>query len=215
MKKKFIMSYSCGKDSTLALYKMVNQGHIPSGLLVTVDESLNRSWFHGIPEPMLEKVSESMNIPLMLVKCKGNQYEATFENALKKAKEQGVTACVFGDIDIEQHRQWCSERCEKVGIEAIFPLWQGNREEITYEFIETGFKAVLKNVKLEYLDEGYLGKVLTKDLVGKIKSTGADPCGENGEYHTFVFDGPLFKFPIEFTTNGNITNNGYGYLDIR
>lgn len=215
MSKKFIVSYSCGKDSTLSLYRMIKQGHTPLGLLIAVDKKLNRSWFHGVPEHLLNEVSSSVNIPLMLVKCEGQEYATAFENQLKIAKEQGAEACVFGDIDLEAHRTWCTDRCDTVGIEAIFPLWQEDREALTYEFIDSGFKTVLKNVKLECLSEDFLGKILTKEVVQDVKATGSDPCGENGEYHTFVYDGPLFKVPIKFETAGNILTETHGYLDIR
>lgn len=215
MKKKFVMSYSCGKDSTLALYRMIKEGHEPVGLLVTVDEELNRSWFHGIEERILNDISKSLNIPLIMMKCNGENYEKLFEEVLENSKNSGADSCVFGDIDIENHRKWCSDRCKNSKVEAIFPLWQENREKVTYEFIDSGFKAILKNINLDYLNEEFLGKTLTKELVKDIKETGADPCGENGEYHTFVFDGPIFSFPIEFKTYGNILKDKYGYLDVR
>ncbi|MGG7163325.1 diphthine--ammonia ligase [Clostridium ihumii] len=215
MKKKFVMSYSCGKDSTLALYRMIKEGHEPVGLLVTVDEELNRSWFHGIEQRILNDISKSLNIPLIMMKCNGENYEKLFEEVLENSKNSGADSCVFGDIDIENHRKWCSDRCKNSKLEAIFPLWQENREKVTYEFIDSGFKAILKNINLDYLNEEFLGKTLTKELVKDIKETGADPCGENGEYHTFVFDGPIFSFPIEFKTYGNILKDKYGYLDVR
>lgn len=215
MNKNFVMSYSCGKDSTLALNRMIENGNTPVALLITVDKKVCRSWFHGVPENILHNVSESLNIPLLLVKCEGEEYATAFKNTLLKAKnELGAEACVFGDIDLEAHRTWCTDRCSEVGMEAIFPLWNEGREELTHEFIDRGFKTVLKNVKLEFLAVEFLGKVLTKEVVSAIKATGADPCGENGEYHTFVYDGPLFKFPIKFKTKGNITNETYGFLDI-
>lgn len=215
MIKKFVMSYSCGKDSTLALDRMIEKGSEPVALLITVDKKLNRSWFHGVPEKILSNVSESLNIPLLLVRCEGEEYAESFKKTLLKAKnELGAEGCVFGDIDLEAHRTWCTDRCNDVGIQAIFPLWNEGREKLTHEFIDRGFKTVLKNVQLKFLGVEFLGKVLTKDVVSDIKATGADPCGENGEYHTFVYDGPLFKFPIKFNTQGHITTETHGFLDI-
>ena len=211
----FIMSYSCGKDSTLALYRMIKSGNTPLGLLITVNKKGNRSWFHGVPENLIKEVSKSLNIPLILVETDGNDYEYKFSEALKKAKEAlGIDSCVFGDIDLEAHRAWCTDRCKEANIEAIFPLWQEDREELVYEFIDSGFKTVIKNVKLECMGEGFLGKVLTKDLVNDIKATGSDPCGENGEYHTFVSDGPLFKNPINFKQSKVTLDENYGHLHI-
>ena len=215
MSKKFVMSYSCGKDSTLALYRMIKNGHKPVALLITVDKKVLRSWFHGVPESLLQEVSKSLNIPLLLVKCEGEEYKAAFNKALNKAKnELGAEACVFGDIDLEAHRVWCTDRCDEANMEAIFPLWLEDREKLTYEFIDSGFKTVIKNVRLDVLSTEFLGKVLTKRVVSDIVAAGSDACGENGEYHTFAFDGPLFKYPIRFKENGIITNEAHGFLDI-
>lgn len=216
MEKKFVVSYSCGKDSTLSLYRMIKEGHKPVALLVTVDKKVLRSWFHGIPDQLLKDVAKSLDIPMILVESNGTNYAETFVETLTKVKEElGAEACVFGDIDLMTHRTWCEDKCEKAGLEAIFPLWEEDREKLTYEFIDSGFKTVIKNVRLKELGEEFLGKVLTKDLVQKIKAAGADACGENGEYHTFVFDGPLFKERIEFETGENILNETHGFLDIK
>ncbi|MDU2491415.1 MAG: diphthine--ammonia ligase [Clostridium celatum] len=214
--KKFIMSYSCGKDSTLALYRMIKNGNTPVALLVTVNKEENRSWFHGIPENLIQEVSKSLDIPLILVETKGNDYESKFTEALIKAKDTlGIDSCVFGDIDLEPHREWCTARCNEVEIEASFPLWQENREELVYEFIDSGFKTVIKNVKLECMGEDFLGKILTREVVKDIKETGSDACGENGEYHTFVYDGPIFKYPIKFQHLNIIKNETHGFLDVK
>ena len=217
MKKKFVVSYSCGKDSTLSLYRMIKARHTPVALLVTVDKKVLRSWFHGIPDKLLKDVSKSLDIPLVLVASNGKEnYGETFVEALKKIKEEmGAEACVFGDIDLMAHRTWCEDKCEKAGLEAIFPLWEEDREALTYEFIDSGFKTVIKNVKLSILGEEFLGEVLTKDVVERLKAAGSDACGENGEYHTFVFDGPLFKERINFETGDNILTETHGFLDIK
>ena len=215
MGRNFVVSYSCGQDSTLALYRMIKNGHKPVALLITVDKKILRSWFHGVPQNLLEEVSKSLNIPLLLVKCQGEEYKDAFIKALKKAKEElGAEACVFGDIDLEAHRTWCTDRCNEANIEAIFPLWLEDREKLTFEFIDTGFKTVIKNVRLDVLSTDFLGKELTRPVVSDIVKAGSDACGENGEYHTFVFDGPLFKYPIRFKENGVITNETHGFLDI-
>lgn len=214
--KKFIMSYSCGKDSTLALYRMIKEGHTPAALLVTVNKSESRSWFHGVPESLIKEVSRSLSIPLILVESKGDDYGATFTEALINAKNNlGIDSCVFGDIDLEAHRTWCTDRCNEADIEGIFPLWQEDREELVYEFIDSGFKTVIKNVKLQCMGEEFLGKILTREIVKDIKETGSDACGENGEYHTFVYDGPIFKYPIIYKTIGIVKNKTHGFLDVK
>lgn len=211
---KFVMSFSVGKDSTLALYRMINKGYIPIGILTTIKKDKSKSWTHGITNKLLEQVSDSLNIPLIKVECDVIEYENEFENALRKAKNMGANICVFGDIDIQEHKEWDIKRCENTGLEAVFPLWQEDRELLVYEFIDSGFKTIIKTVNLNNMGSEFLGKILTKEVVKDIKQTGSDACGENGEYHTFVIDGPIFKKAIEFENKGIIIDGNYGYLDI-
>lgn len=214
--KKFIMSYSCGKDSTLALYRMIKEGNIPLALLVTVNKQEKISWFHGVPKDLMNEASKSLNIPIILVETESNNYENKFNEALLKAKKElNIDSCVFGDIDLEEHRKWCTDRCSEAEIEAIFPLWKEERESLVHEFIELGFKAVIKKVNLKCMGEEFLGEILTKEIIREIKKTGSDPCGENGEYHTFVYDGPIFTYPIKFEKINISKNDTSGFLDIR
>lgn len=210
---RFIMSYSCGKDSTLSLYKMIKKGNIPVALITTINK--NRSCFHGVSVNLIYEISRSLDIPLVLIKVQGNDYAEKFTKALIDIKEKfGADSCVFGDIDLEVHRKWCISRCDEANIDAIFPLWGEDREKIVYEFIDSGFKTIIKNVKLECMGVEFLGKVLTKDVVKDIKATGSDVCGEDGEYHTFVYDGPIFKYPIKFKNLGITKNETHGFLNI-
>lgn len=213
--KKFVMSFSGGKDSILALYRMIKRGYEPVALITTIKKNENKSWTHGLSEELLNKVSDSLGIPLLKVECEVEEYEEKFEEILKKSKTMGASICVFGDIDIEAHKQWDKDRCSNTGLKAEFPLWQEDREELVYEFIDSGFITIIKTVNLQNMDEGFLGKKLTREVIKNIKSTGSDACGENGEYHTFVIDGPLFKQPIEFEIKGIVLDNGYGHLNIK
>lgn len=214
MDNGFIMSFSGGKDSTLALYKMIKKGYKPVALLTTLKKNKGKSWTHGITNSLLEKVSKSLQIPILKVECDIDEYETEFEKALIEGKKMGAQICVFGDIDIEEHKQWDILRCENTGLKAKFPLWQEDREKLVYEFIDSGFTTIIKTINLKYLDEKYLGKVLDRSVVKEIELSGADICGENGEYHTFVINGPLFSQPIEFENKGKVLENGYAHLDI-
>ena len=193
-KEKFIMSFSGGKDSILALYRMIHEGHEPVALLTTVKKNQEKSWTHGLDNEILYRISKSLDIPLLLVECDVNEYERKFEEALIKAKDMGATMCVFGDIDIELHKKWDVDRCNNARIKAKLPLWQQNREDLVYEFID---------------------RELNRKIIDDIKSTGADACGENGEYHTFVVDGPLFKNRIDFKSEGIVKDTSYAYLNIK
>ena len=213
-REKVVVSFSGGKDSMLSLHRMIKKGYSVIGLLVTFDNQ-NDSCFHRIPKGILKEVSKSLEIPMIEVDCSdGKVYEEEFEKALIISKEKGAEICVFGDIDIENHKKWCLDRCNVAGLKGEFPLWQENREELTNEFIDYGFKAVIKKVNLNSLGEEFLGKELIKEVVSEIKSLGCDPSGENGEYHTLVFDGPIFKKEVKFNKFNKEIIGDFGYLTI-
>ena len=215
MGKKFVASYSGGKDSILAIYRALKQGLNPVALITTYNTDKKRSWFHGIPEPVLESVSQSLGIPVWLIKTSGDEYAGNFESALLKAKTLGAEICVFGDIDIEDHRAWCSQRCDNVGLEAVLPLWGEERKSLVYEFIDSGFTAHITVVDKNRMSDSFLGKPLTRETVDSIEKQGADICGENGEYHTFVSAGPIFKRPVSFAFGETLVDNGYAVLPLQ
>lgn len=212
--KKFVASYSGGKDSSLAIYRAKKMGMIPVGLITTYNRDKERSWFHGIPEEILDRVSKELEVPITLIKTSGQDYGRNFEEELRRAKEAGAEVCVFGDIDIEDHLKWCTDICNKVGIEAYFPLWKEERKTLVYEFIDSGFKTIITVVDNSRMPEEFAGKLLTRDLALEIEKTGADICGENGEYHTFAFDGPIFKNPVEFLTGEVIRLDNFTIVPI-
>lgn len=194
---KFIMSYSCGKDSTLALHYMIRDGHEPVGLLVMVNQEMDRSWFHGVDWDLLKKISESLQIPLIPCVCKGEEYHIALEKGLEEGIKLGAEACVFGDIDIEDNAQWCKQRCDAKGLKWIFPLWHRGRKELVQEFIDLGYTALIKCVRNDILPQKLLGKPLDEEFIAVMEQAGADICGENGEYHTIAVNGPIFNIPVE------------------
>lgn len=213
-KEKVVVSFSGGKDCTLSLYRMIRKGYDVIGLVVTFDKQ-GDSCFHKIPRGILQSVSNELEIPVIEVDCsEGKIYEQEFEKALKLAKDKGAEICVFGDIDIETHKKWCLDRCDSADIKGVFPLWQEDRESLANEFIDYGFKAIIKKVNLKALGQEFLGAELTKDVIKQIKNLGCDPCGENGEYHTLVFDGPIFNNRIKFNKVKKDIINDFGYLVI-
>lgn len=214
MVKKVVVSFSGGKDSILSLDRAIKMGLEPVALMTTVNKSNGESWFHNINIEKLKEVSLALDIPLLLVECEGNNYESIFESTLKTMKELGVEGCIFGDIDIEVHREWCTNRCKNIGIEAIFPLWQENREKLVKEFILLGYKAMIKKINLDYMDSKFLGQTLDLELIEEIRNTGADICGENGEYHTIVYDGPLFLKEVQLKIKDIKLNENIGLLNV-
>lgn len=207
--KKFVASFSGGKDSTLAIYRAIKMGLKPVCLIITYNTDKKRSWFHGIPEEILNEISESLNIPIWLIKTSGKEYVKNFENALLKAKENGAEICVFGDIDLDCHLEWCSERCKNVGLEPFFPLWKEDRKKLVFEFLESGFTTNITVINTNLLSAKFLGKTLSKELCAEIEKEGADVCGENGEYHTFVSDGPIFNKKVNFKLGETIKEDIY------
>lgn len=195
--EKVCVSYSLGKDSTLALYRTLKTKKV-TNLVISVNENDLRSWFHGVDYELIELVSKSLNIPVILAKSKGEDYRERFIEALEQSKQLGAMACVFGDIDIEEHYTWCNEVCRDAGLKSDFPLWQENRRSIVEEFINSGFKAKIKTVSKQHnIKPEFLNQTLTHDVITEFEQLGIDVCGENGEYHTFVYDGPLYSFPID------------------
>lgn len=213
--RHFVASYSGGKDSMLAIYRALRAGMIPVELLITFRTEKERSWFHGVPETVLKRVSEALKIPVRLIQTTGEGYTRSFEQALKEAVRKGADCCVFGDIDLEEHRSWCSERCTNTGLKPCFPLWEESREALVYEMINAGFLAQITVVHTKRLGEAFLGELLTEDIALKIKATGADICGENGEYHTFVYDGPIFDNPVAYEIGSRIFDGDYFFLSIQ
>lgn len=209
-KEKFVVSYSGGKDSALALHRVIKEGHIPAALLITYNTDAGRSWFHGIPPFLLEDLADALQIPVRKIPCGGgNDYTKSFISALKEEKEAGASFCVFGDIDIEDHRQWCADACVAAGIRLYHPLWQESREALVKECIREGFIAHITTLDTARLSEKHLGRVLSEEEIKEIAAEGADACGENGEYHTFVSDGPIFRRPISFSFGTPMKKGSY------
>jgi len=149
----FAVSYSGGKDGALSLHRMIAAGHTPVALVTTINSEQKRSWFHGVQKELLEAVSGSLGIPLISCECTPDGYAKAFEAGLTKAREMGAEACVFGDIDIDDHKQWDEERCKNEGLICLLPLWKQNREALVHETIEKGFKALIKIIQCDKLDE--------------------------------------------------------------
>lgn len=212
---RFVVSYSGGKDAILALHRAVEFGMRPVGAMTMFDRENECSWFHRLPKALLKKVEDSLEIPFEIIETGGDSYAADFEKALNNFKKRGADSVVFGDIDIQEHRDWCDERCRNTGLKSFFPLWRENRKKIVEELIDTGFRALITTIDTTKMHEKFLGETLTKPIAAQIIETDVDVCGENGEYHTFVYDGPLFHKKIEFEKGSPITSNGKTYIPLR
>jgi len=211
---KFAMAYSFGKDSALALHKMIQAGHEPICLITAISNENGKSWTHGINTNIVQKTASALNLPIIEASCHSKNYTEVFESALLKSAGMGAECCAFGDIDIEPHLEWNISRCKSANIECAVPLWKMDREQAVAELINCGFTAIIKVIEKRYFTNEFLGKVLDKEIIEKIRLTGADVCGENGEYHTFVKDGPIFKEAVSITLGNIIDLGNYVAIDI-
>lgn len=212
---KFAMSYSCGKDSTLSLHKMIEQGHEPVCLIVMVNEQAGRSYFHGADRDMLERYAQALDLPMIQCPSGGENYHLALEEGLRQAKAMGAQAACFGDIDIEGNRQWEEERCRAVGLVPCFPLWQKGREEAVRELLSLGYRCLIKSVDRTLLPVELLGTYLDDGVLAVMREAGVDLCGENGEYHTLAVDGPVFRTPLSFQLGGVLEFGDRAAVEIR
>ncbi|MGG1629703.1 hypothetical protein [Rossellomorea sp. NRS-1567] len=200
---KTVIAFSGGKDSTLAIYKIQqNPEYEIDSLLVTLTEGFDRVSIHGVRYGMLKQQSDALGIPLREVwipqDCPNEVYQERMEQAVSDMLGDGVTHMVFGDIHLEDVRAYREEMLEGTGISPVFPLWGRPVGELSREFIELGFQTVLTCVDMDQLHPSFAGRVYDEAFIRDYPEETHDICGENGEFHTFVFDGPNFGFPIEY-----------------
>lgn len=183
-----------------------------SYLLNMISEDGRRSRSHGIGVTLLKAQSEAMGIPILQIRSSWEDYEKGFKKAILELKEKGIEAGIFGDIDLEEHRAWAERVCKETDIKAILPLWGREREEILKEFINLDFEAI---VVATSFDKNWLGRKIDEKFLQELKVLKEiDICGENGEYHTFVTDGPIFKKRIKILKTKVLKRGKYCFLDI-
>lgn len=208
MKEKAIFCWSGGKDSTLALYKVLQENTIEViGLLTTINKEHKRVSMHGIREELVEEQARQTGIPLIKMyistDTSNTSYEKAMEEMLLNAKASGVSKVIFGDIFLEDLKKYREDNLKKVGLEAVFPLWKQDTSKLVHEFVELGFKTIICSCDSDLLGEKTVGRIIDKTFINDLP-TSVDPCGENGEFHSFAFEGPLFKSPIKFSTGEKI-----------
>lgn len=179
-----------------------------------IDETGNHSRSHGLHPDVLRAQAEEMGLPIIMTCASWNSYEAQFKANACHFREQGIMHGVFGDIDLEQHREWVERVCRESDLTAHQPLWQSARRELVREFISTGFKAIIVVVDTNQMPVDFLGREIDEVLIGELESIGVDACGENGEFHTFVYDGPLFKRKVDFKMGSVLNIDNHWVLPI-
>ena len=211
---KVAAAWSGGKDSCFACYKAMKEGYELAQLLIMMC-SEQESNFHMISAELLDAQSHSLGIPILKQVTAPKTYEENFTKALLQMKAKGIEGLVTGDVyDVALHEAgWLDRICAKVGLEPVRPLWHRNTAQIMDEFVDAGFKATVVRTKNEVLGVEWLGREVNQQFLDELPAN-VDPCGENGEFHTFVTDGPNFKSRIEVLGTETTTLNGYGRLEI-
>ena len=202
MKKKALFNWSSGKDSALALYKILKNSELEIvSLLTSVNKKYNRISMHGVRTELLEQQAKSIGLPLHIMEIPEmpsmDDYEKVMQETLTKFKKKGITHSVFGDIFLEDLRKYRENKLAEMEFEGIFPLWKIPTKDLIQEFLDLGFKTIVVCVNERNLDQSFVGRVIDAQFISDLPND-VDVCGENGEFHTFTFDGPIFKKPIEF-----------------
>lgn len=194
-------NWSGGKDAAFALWKTVqNRDHKIKYLFTSINKVHNRVSMHGVRRELLAMQARALGIPLTTVELTEQpsmqEYEASVAEKINWLKDQGITHSIFGDIFLEDLREYRESQLKSLGIQAVFPLWKIDTTQMIREFISAGFKAIVVCVNEQYLDKSFCGRMIDESFMADLPAH-VDPCGENGEYHSFVFDGPVYNAPIK------------------
>ncbi len=217
--EKVLLTWSGGKDSALALYELQRRNdHEIVSLLTTLTEDYNRISMHGVQSILLEEQAISLGLPIEKVYISKNtsneQYEAKMEEVLQKYLKAGVSSVAFGDIFLEDLRKHREDNLSKIGMKAIFPIWKRDTVKLAHEFIDLGFKGIITCVDSNVLDKAFVGRLYDQQFLSDLPST-VDPCGENGEFHSFVYDGPMFQKRVQYTKGETVfRDNRFWYCDL-
>lgn len=226
LRHKTYFNWSSGKDSALALYYLLqDENYSVAYLLTSVNAHHKRVSMHGLRTELLQRQLNAIGIPNGTVelpeKTTNEVYEQLMRQKVMQLKVDGFEYAAFGDIFLEDMKKYREQQLHVLNIKTIFPLWQKNTKQLIHEFIDLGFKTVIICVNASLLDKSFAGRVIDKDFINDLPE-GVDPCGENGEFHTFCFDGPIFQSPITYSVgdtvykeyvNGDI-KSGFWFCDL-
>lgn len=195
-------NWSGGKDSSLALhYLLQHPDYSVKALVTTVNEAHQRISMHDVRRELLHEQARQIGIPVLEILLPDSpnmsDYETAMNKGLQPLLDQGIRHCAFGDIFLEDLRKYREDKLAEIGVEAIFPLWKRDTSELIETFIDLGFKTVVVCTQADKLNESFVGRTIDRDFLNALPA-GVDPCGENGEFHTFVYDGPIFQQPVAF-----------------
>lgn len=200
--KKAFLNWSSGKDAAYALYLLQQKNEFSvEKLVTTINSESNRVSMHGLRKELLQKQAENIGIPLHLISLPGEVsmkvYNDIMGKEIAKLGAEGLTHSIFGDIFLEDLKQYREQQFQKVEIQPVFPLWKKDTSKLMQDFLSAGFKAITVSVNAKLLDQSFCGRIIDENFLSDLPE-GIDPAGENGEFHSFVFDGPIFFKPITF-----------------
>jgi len=220
-KEKIVFCWSSGKDSSMALYEVFKQEkrYSVEKLLTTVSFDYDRVCMHGVRNELLKKQADAIGIPLEEVVINSSSsntvYEIAMEKSLLNLKKAGISTIAFGDIYLEELKEYRVKNMEKIGFKTLFPLWKRDTVELAKTFIEVGFKAIVTCVDTNILAASYAGRIYDSKFLADLPSS-VDPCGENGEFHTFVYEGPIFKKKLLVEVGETVVrDNRFAFCDLR
>lgn len=211
---KAFISWSGGKDSCLALHRSLAKGLPINSLLCMLHENGRYSRSHGISLDLLTAQAESLGFPVHFGSATWENYEAVFKDRVRFLKSEGVDTGIFGDIDLPEHRSWVEKVCRELELEPLLPLWGEERKKLAREFINLGYRALIVSVRTDVLDGDWLGRTFDLAALRDLEERGIDPCGEGGEFHTFVFSGPLFSYPLDLDKGSVLERHGHLQLEL-
>jgi diphthine-ammonia ligase len=217
---KVSASWSGGKDSCFACYSALARGYEVSYLLNFISREFRRVSFHGTRAHLISYQAQAIGIPLVQHTVLPDMalYERWFKEAVSGLKRKGAEGMVFGDIHLQEHRDWIERVCTEIGITPILPLWGKTPECVLSDFVQAGFEAIVISARADIFGEEWLGRRIDRSFLSDLKKLGqekeVDVCGEQGEYHTLVLDGPLFRKRMQVTHGVRVQRNGYWFLDI-
>jgi uncharacterized protein (TIGR00290 family) len=216
-RKKAWLSWSSGKDSAWSLEVVRRQGEYEvEALLTTVNAEFHRVAMHAVRETLLRAQADRAGLPLVTVPipypCTNAAYEEAMSAALDQAQADGITYMIFGDLFLEDIRRYREEKLAGTGITPVFPVWGLDTRRLAHEMVESGLRALLTCVDPKKLDPSFAGRLFDSQLLADLPAE-IDPCGENGEFHTFAFEGPMFRAPIEIEKGAVVERNGFVFAD--
>jgi len=216
--KRVLLSWSSGKDSAWALQKLRQQSDVDlDGLLTTINEQSDRVPMHAVRTDLLRRQAESLGLPLRLVNlpfpCDNETYEERLRAAICTAKAEGIDAIAFGDLFLTDVRHYRERMMEGTGVSPLFPLWGRPTADLAREMIDGGLRARITCVDPRCLPAAMSGREFNDDFLNALPD-GVDPCGENGEFHSFAYDGPMFTHPVQFTIGETVAHDGFIFTDL-